>query len=115
MTTGNAKSPRPSRMEREILATAEDLQEVGILDDADYDKITMRQLNGAAATPPAPLTGEEIRALRERAHMSQAVFGKHLNLTPGYVSQLEREVKRPTGPALVLLDVIRRKGMDAIL
>ena len=113
MTTAKNKTARPSRMKREILATAKDLRDVGILDEADYDKITMRHPNGAA--PPAPLTGEEIRALRERARMSQAVFGKHLNLTPGYISQLEREVKRPTGPALALLDVIRRKGMSAIL
>jgi putative transcriptional regulator len=43
------------------------------------------------------------------------VFAHLLNLTTGYVSQLERDAKRPSGPALVLLDVIRRKGIDAIL
>jgi hypothetical protein len=32
----------------------------------------------------------------------------------GYVSQLERGAKRPSGPALILLDVIRRKGIEAI-
>lgn len=61
------------------------------------------------------LSGEEIRALREKAHLSQAVFVHYLNLTVGYVSQLERGAKRPTGPALVLLNVIRRKGIEAIL
>jgi len=48
--------------------------------------------------------------MREEAHMSQAVFAHYLNLTVGYVSQLERGTKRPTGAALVLLNVIRRKG-----
>jgi putative transcriptional regulator len=43
------------------------------------------------------------------------VFARFLNVTPGYVSQLERGDKTPTGPALVLLDVIRRKGIEAIL
>jgi putative transcriptional regulator len=47
--------------------------------------------------------------------LSQAVFAHYLKLTVGYVSQLERGAKRPTGPALVLLDVIRRKGIEAIL
>ncbi len=47
--------------------------------------------------------------------MSQSVFAHCLNLTTGYVSQLERGVKKPTGPALVLLNVIRRKGIEAIL
>jgi len=46
--------------------------------------------------------------------MSQAVFARHLNLTVGYVSQLERGVKQPTGAALVLLNVIRRKGIEAV-
>jgi putative transcriptional regulator len=62
-----------------------------------------------------PITGEEIRSLREQAHLSQAVFARYLNLTVGHVSQLERGAKRPTGPALVLFNVIRRKGIDAIL
>jgi putative transcriptional regulator len=47
--------------------------------------------------------------------MSQAVFARHLNLTVDYISKLERWAKRPTGPALALLDVIRRKGIEAIL
>jgi putative transcriptional regulator len=47
--------------------------------------------------------------------MSQAVFAHCLNVTAGYLSQLERGVKQPTGAALVLLNVIRRKGIGAIL
>jgi putative transcriptional regulator len=43
------------------------------------------------------------------------VLARYLNVTTGYVSQLERGAKRPTGPALVLLNVIRRKGIEAIL
>jgi putative transcriptional regulator len=61
------------------------------------------------------MSGKEIRALRERARMSQAVFAHHLNLTPGYVSQLERGAKLPTGAAFVLLNVIARKGIATIL
>jgi putative transcriptional regulator len=47
--------------------------------------------------------------------MSQAVFARLLNVTTGYVSQLERGVRRPTGPALALLNVIKRKGVEAVL
>jgi len=43
------------------------------------------------------------------------VLARYLHLTLGYVSQLERGVKQPAGPALVLLDVIRRKGIEGIL
>jgi transcriptional regulator with XRE-family HTH domain len=35
--------------------------------------------------------------MRERAQLSQAVFARHLNLTVGYVAQLERRAKQPTG------------------
>lgn len=87
----------------------------GTMDDATYRKITMRDLDEAEAATRAPLSGEEIRALREKAHLSQAVFARYLNLTTGYVSRLERGAKRPTGPTLVLLDVIRRMGMEAVV
>jgi putative transcriptional regulator len=63
----------------------------------------------------APITGAHIRAMRTRAKLSQAVFARYLNLTVGYVSQLERGAKQPTGAALALLNVIRRKGIEAIL
>ncbi len=42
-------------------------------------------------------------------------FARYLNLTVGYVSQLERGVKQPKGPALALLNVIRRKGLGVML
>jgi putative transcriptional regulator len=74
----------------------------------------MRQV-GVVPTVTVTLTGEEIKALREKCHVSQAVFANYLNLTADFVSNLERGEKRPTGPALVLLDVIRRKGIEAIL
>ena len=53
--------------------------------------------------------------MRERAKMRQAVFARYMNLTVGYVSQLERGTKRPTGAALALLNIIKRKGIEAIL
>ena len=100
---------------REMRTLAGEMHANGTMDEATYRKIALRDLDKAEAAPLAPLSGEDIRALRERAHMSQAVFARHLNLTVGYVSQLERGAKRPTGAALALLDVIRRKGMEAIV
>ena len=104
-----------TRLSHAILEMAADQHRIGVMDDATYRKITMRDVDKAEAAVLAPLTGEEIRALREQSHMSQAVFARHLNLTVGYVSQLERGAKRPTGPALALLDVIRRTGIEAII
>jgi putative transcriptional regulator len=106
------KKTKASRLTRELLATARDMRASGVLTKAE--KITMRHTGIAPVITVVP-TGKQIKALREKAHLSQAVFARYLNLTPGYVSQLERDAKRPTGPALVLLDVIRRKGIEAIL
>ena len=112
--TGKAK-PK-DRLTSELLEMAGDMRSSGIIDAPAHEKITLRHLRGSAKLPvAAPIAPEEVRALRERAHMSQAVFARCLNVTVGYVSQLERGAKHPTGPALVLLDVIRRKGIEAIL
>jgi putative transcriptional regulator len=110
------KTKTNRRLTEELLETAQDMRASGLMSKAAHEKITMRHF-GEESTDSSPvvLTGKEIRAMREKAHLSQAVFAHYLKLTVGYVSQLERGAKRPTGPALVLLDVIRRKGIEAIL
>ncbi len=90
------------------------MAELGLLTPDEHRKITLRHAVQDAPSDLIALSGEDIRALREKANMSQAVFARHLNLTTGYVSQLERGAKKPKGPALVLLNLIRRRGIDAI-
>jgi putative transcriptional regulator len=110
-----AQAKKPSRMVRAILEMADDARRAGVMDAETHAKITLRHLGDKAEVLAEPISGDDIRKLREDAHLSQAVFARYLNLTTGYVSQLERGTKRPTGPALVLLNVIRRKGIEAIL
>jgi putative transcriptional regulator len=104
-----------SSLAEALLDTAEGMHRIGLMDDATYEKITLRHLGPKALSVAQPITGEEIRTLREKANLSQAAFARFLNLTTGYVSQLERGVKKPSGAALTLLNVIRRKGLEAIL
>jgi len=104
-----------SRITQTLLEMAEDMRRSGILDQATYEQITTRHLGAHAQGAAAPISGAEIRGLRQQANLSQAAFARYLNLTTGYVSQLERGVKQPKGPALALLNVIRRKGFEAIL
>ena len=110
-----ATKKQPSRLTQALLKTADDMHRSGVIGTAARDKITMRHLGDVAEPVVEPMSGEEIRRVREQAHLSQAVFARYLRLTVGYVSQLERGTKRPTGPALVLLNMIRRKGIEAIL
>ncbi|MBN8988310.1 MAG: helix-turn-helix domain-containing protein [Rhizobiales bacterium] len=117
MATKAKKKTKTSRLTRELLETAHDMHKSGVLTKAARDKITMRHLgvSNIPAAVTAEISGADIKAIREEAKLSQAVFARYLNVTAGYVSQLERGDKHPTGPALVLLNVIRRKGIEAIL
>jgi putative transcriptional regulator len=110
-----AKTTDPTaRLDAALLELAEDFGG-GILSKETVDKITLRVLGKSGAATPEPLAPDEIRAIRETANMSQAVFARILNVTTGYVSQLERGAKRPTGPALAMLRIIKRKGIQTIL
>lgn len=98
-----------------ILENAQDLHDLGLMDDEEYRKITVRHLGSDAVPAAKPISAREIKRIRVKSNMSQAAFARHLNLTSGYISQLERGTKTPKGPALALLNVIRRKGFEAIL
>ena len=96
--------------------TVEGMRACGVMDDQTFQQLTLRELNRADPDDTiVELSGTDIRKIRERAHLSQAVLARYLRLTVDHVSKLERGAKRPTGPALVLLNVIRRKGIEAIL
>jgi putative transcriptional regulator len=89
--------------------TAEALHNVGAL-----DKATMRDIEAFCLTKVEALSGEDIQALREREGISQAVFARHLNVGTKLVSDWERGAKRPSGPSLKLLALVRAKGLDTI-
>lgn len=92
-----------------IHETMEGLHEIGAI-----DKQTMREFDEASLTPVHVPTAEEIRAIREREHLSQPVFARYMNVSRNLVSDWERGVKKPGGPAARLLTVIRDKGIEAI-
>ncbi len=87
----------------------EGLQEIGAI-----DKQTMREFDEACLTPVHVLGPEEIKQIRQREHISQPVFARYLNVSKNLVSDWERGVKKPGGPALRLLTVIQKKGLEAI-
>lgn len=86
-----------------------DLHESGVV-----DKRTMKRFDELCLTPVAPLGAEEIRAIRTRNRVSQAVFARYLNVSAGVVSQWERGEKAPAGATLKLLTIVQKKGLEAI-
>jgi len=89
--------------------TMEALHEIGAI-----NKQTMREFDEACLTPVQELTAEEIKQIRLREHISQPVFARYLNVSKNLVSDWERGVKKPGGPALRLLTIIKKKGLLAI-
>lgn len=89
--------------------TAAGLRRAGVI-----DKATMREFDILCLTPVAPMAPDEIKALRQREQVSQPVFARYLNVRKDAVSKWERGEKRPDGPSLKLLNLVKTKGLQAI-
>ena len=93
-----------------IHETAQDLHQAGLLSDEK-----MKRFDEACLTRAEPLTGDEIRAIREKEQLTQAAFAIHLNIGKNQVSDWERGIKKPSGAALKLLTLVKNKGIEAII
>jgi putative transcriptional regulator len=74
-------------------------------------KQTMRDFDDMCLTPVKPISAIQIKKLREREKVSQTVFARVLNVTPGLISQWERGEKKPSGASLKLLTLVGKKGL----
>jgi len=92
-----------------IHEAAEALHSVGAI-----SKVTMREFDDECLDRVKEIKPAAIRALREREHVSQPVFAHYLNVSKNLVSDWERGKRRPGGPALRLLGVIEKLGIEAI-
>lgn len=72
-------------------------------------KLTLRIKELELSAPIRPLKPKEIVALRQRLNVSQAVFANLLNVPKVTAISWEKGRRRPTGAALRLLDIIRKK------
>ena len=86
--------------------TATDLHAAGLI-----DRRRLREYDALCLPPVPAYSSAHIRALRHRHHLSQAV----LNTSLSTVRQWEIGDKHPSGPSLKLLNLLDRKGLDALL
>ncbi|HEX6101917.1 MAG TPA: DNA-binding transcriptional regulator [Alphaproteobacteria bacterium] len=98
-----------SKVLASIHETATGLHEAGVM-----DKRTMKEFDDMCLTPVKSLSPDQIRRIRVREKASQAVFARYLNVTTSLVSQWERGDKRPRGASLKLLNLVDKKGLDAV-
>ena len=98
-----------SELRAALHQTVEGLHRAGLV-----DKQTMRHFDERCLTLVEKLSGREIHLLREREGVSQKVFARYLNVPVTLISQWERGERKPSGPAVKLLSLVKHKGLDAI-
>lgn len=99
-----------SRLLDEMHETARGLQAAGLI-----SKRRMSEFDALCHLDVQEMAPQQIKSLREQAHVSQAVFAAVLNTSLSTVQKWEAGDKRPSGPSLKLLNLIERKGLEAII
>jgi putative transcriptional regulator len=98
-----------SRLLKTLHESAQDLADIGLMETQ-----TLREFDAMCLPPIKEYTAEEIKSLRLRSRISQAVFAAYLNTSASTVQKWERGDKHPNGPSLKLLNLVERKGLDVL-
>lgn len=101
---------RKSRLLDEMHETVRRLHGVGLI-----SKRRMSEFDALCHLDVHEIPPHKIKALREQAHVSQAVFAAVLNTSVSTVQKWEAGDKKPSGPSLKLLNLVERKGLEAVI
>lgn len=91
-------------------ASASALYRAGLM-----NKHTMQEFDALCLAPVRKLSKTQIVKIRRKAGVIQPVFAQYLNVSKSTVARWEQGEKLPSGPALKLLNLVDRKGLDALL
>jgi putative transcriptional regulator len=89
---------------------AQDLHSIGVI-----DKTTMREFDALCLPKIPTYTPRQIKAIRSRCHISQAVLARYMNVTPSSLQKWEIGSKKPSGAALKILSLIDTKGIGVLI
>ena len=87
---------------------------VGLKKAGAIDKTTMRKVDTLCLTSVHEFTAEQVKQLRLKNNLSQPVFARYLNVSDKLVKKWEQGDSKPRGPALKMLTIAEKKGIDAI-
>lgn len=90
--------------------TASDLHRLGFIDQRK-----MRKFDFLCLDPIPDYDSKKVRALRDRFKLSQAVLASVLNTSLSTVRQWEVGDKHPSGSSQKLLNLLERKGLEALI
>ena len=96
-----------SRILKHVHSSVTELHEAGFV-----DKLTMRKFEALCVPKKVEYTAEDIKKIRAKANTSQTVFAAFLGVGNTTVSQWEQGLKKPTGSAARMLELIDRKGLE---
>jgi len=99
-----------SRLLEAVHETARDLNELGFI-----DKRALNRYDALCIEPVPAYSPEQIRTLRDRYRISQAVLASILNTSLSTIQKWEIGEKHPGGPSLKLLNILDRKGIEALI
>jgi len=103
--------PKPkTRILEAVHVTASDFHRLGFI-----TKRKMREFDALCLAPVPDYDSKKIRALRDHLQLSQAVLAAVLNTSLSTVRKWEIGEKHPSGPSLKLLNLLDRKGLEAVL
>jgi putative transcriptional regulator len=102
-----ARKPRSDAFEA-IHSAAGALHAVGAI-----DKRTMRGFD-AACLEVSELSADDVKRIRETAHVSQEVFARYLGTNKSTVQKWESADNRPSAMAQKLLLVVDKHGLDIL-
>ena len=101
---------RKNRILEEIHETARGLNDAGLI-----SKRRMGEFDALCHLDVEYMSPTKIKRLRKKTNVSQAVFAAVLNTSLSTVQKWEIGDKKPSGPSLKLLNLIERKGLEALL
>jgi putative transcriptional regulator len=101
------------RVSADLAESALDLANLGLIDQR-----RLARIKALCFVEPPTYTSARVATIRTRnARMSQSVFAKLLNVSVSTVQKWEAPAagKHPSGAAAKLLQIIERKGVEAIV
>ena len=89
--------------------TASDLNKAGVMSE-----MTMREFDALCLPEVKNLSAAQIKRLRQKEKASQGVFASYLNTSLSTVQKWEQGAKKPNGPSMKLLNIVRKHGLKAL-
>ena len=93
-----------------ITGTIKDLNKSGLVDE-----ITMKNIENLCLPEIKEYSPEKITSIRKQLKLSQAALASIFNISPSTVQKWEQGNKKPAGASRKLLDIIERKGLEALI